>query len=161
MIIKLLGRGEYIVEKPQDKPVGHFALALSNYTHATAPNRRYPDLIVQRLLKSTLLQQPPPYALHVLQKMMQECTLKETAAEKVKRSVMKSVIALYLKDSIGKTFEAFVVGAGERGTWVRLMNTAIEGKLVEGFQNVDVGDKITVKLISVSVENGFLDFIHE
>lgn len=161
LIIKLLGRGEYFVGRPQDKPLGHFALSLSNYTHATAPNRRYPDLIVQRLLKSTLSQKPVPYTLNVLQKMMQECTEKEAAAEKVKRSVVKSVIALFLSDSIGKTFEAFVVGAGEKGTWVRLINTAIEGKLVKGFQNVDVGDKIHVKLVSVSVEKGFLDFIHE
>lgn len=159
MVIKLLGRGEYVVELPQDKPLGHFALALTNYTHATAPNRRYPDLIVQRLLKSTLARQPSPYSLHTLQEMMRECTEKETLADKVKRSVMKSVIALYLKDSVGKTFDAFVTGAGEKGTWVRLVSTAIEGKLVEGHQHVDVGDKIKVKLIAVSVEKGFLDFV--
>ena len=159
MIIKLLGRGEYVVESPKDKPIGHFALALTNYTHATAPNRRFPDLVVQRLLKSSLAKQPSPYSLHTLQEMMRTCTEKETSADKVKRSVMKSVIALYLKDSIGKTFDAYVTGANEFGTWVRLINTAIEGKLVQGYQNVNVCDKIKVKLISVSVEKGFLDFV--
>ena len=158
-IIKLLGRGEYVVKRPGESSIGHFALALTNYTHATAPNRRYPDLIVQRMLKSTLAQQPAPYSLNDLQKMMSECTEKETLADKVKRSVMKSVIALYLQDSIGKTFEAFVTGAGEQGTWIRLISTAIEGKLVDGFESVDVGDQIKVKLVSVSVEKGFLDFV--
>lgn len=158
VIIKLLGRGEYVVELPTDKPLGHFALALTNYTHATAPNRRYPDLIVQRLLKSSLARQPTPYSLHQLQDMMRSCTEKESSADKVKRSVMKSVIAVYLKDSVGKTFDAFVTGTGEKGTWVRLISTAIEGKLVQGNQNVDVGDKIKVKLINVNVEKGFLDF---
>lgn len=158
IIIKLLGRGEYVVELPHEEPIGHFALALTSYTHATAPNRRYPDLVVQRLLKATLAREPSPYSLHALQDMMRECTEKETSADKVKRRVMKSVIAIYLKDSVGKTFDAIVTGAAEKGTWVRLVNTAIEGKLVKGFQNVNVGDKIHVKLISVSVENGFLDF---
>lgn len=161
MIIKLLGRGEYVVKTPNEKPLGHFALALTSYTHATAPNRRYPDLIVQRLLKSTLMNQVGPYSLQELRSMMNACTEKEAAAEKVKRSVMKSVIALYLKDSIGNIFDAVVVGASDRGTWVRLISTAIEGKLVQNYQNVDVGDKIKVKLISVSVEKGFLDFSRE
>lgn len=158
VIIKLLGRGEYIVGRPSDKHPGHFALALTSYTHATAPNRRYPDLVVQRMLKSSLAQIESPYSLQMLKGMMHDCTEKENSADKVKRSVLKSVMALYLKDSIGKTFDAFVTGAASRGVWVRLVNTAIEGKLVEGFQNVDVGDKIKVKLISVSVEKGFLDF---
>ncbi len=159
VVIKLLGRGEYVVELPSDKPIGHFALALTNYTHATAPNRRYPDLIVQRLLKSTLANIPTPYSLHTLQEMMRQCTEKETAAEKVKRSVMKSVIALYLQDSVGKTFDAFVTGKNEKGTWVRLISTAIEGKLIQGYQDVDVGDKIQVKLTAVNVQKGFLDFV--
>lgn len=158
VIIKLLGRGEYVVELPNEKPLGHFALALTNYTHSTAPNRRYPDLIVQRLLKATLSKNNSPYSINRLKEIMNECTDKETRADKVKRSVMKSVIALYLKDSVGKVFDAFVTGAAEKGTWVRLVNTAIEGKLVQGYQNVDVGDRIQVKLISVSVEKGFLDF---
>jgi VacB/RNase II family 3'-5' exoribonuclease len=159
MVIKLMGRGEYIVQGPEEEPLGHFALALSNYTHATAPNRRYPDLVVQRMLKATLINQPAPYSLQKLQEMMRACTQKETSAEKVKRSVMKSVIALYLQNSIGKTFDAFVTGNNENGTWIRLISTAIEGKLVEGYQNVDVGDKLRVKLIAVNVEKGFLDFV--
>lgn len=159
VIIKLLGRGEYLVQLPTEKPLEHFALALTNYTHATAPNRRYPDLIVQRLLKAILAQQTSPYSLQALEEMMRECTLKETAAEKVKRSVMKSVIAIYLKDSINKTFEAFVTGSGENGTWIRLISTAIEGKLIQGYEGVDVGDKIKVKLVAVNIEKGFLDFI--
>lgn len=159
IVIKLLGRGEYVVELPGDKPIGHFALAITNYTHATAPNRRYPDLIVQRLLKSTLAKTETPYSLHTLQEMMRQCTEKETAAEKVKRSVMKSVIALYLKDAVGKTFDALITGKNEKGTWIRLVSTAIEGKLIEGFENVDVGDKIHVKLVNVNIQRGFLDFV--
>lgn len=159
IIIKLLGRGEYVVELPSDKPLGHFALALTNYTHATAPNRRYPDLIVQRLLKTILENKPSPYPLDNLKEMMRECTEKETSADKVKRSVMKSVIALYLKDSVGSSYDAFVTGAAERGTWVRLTGTAIEGKLIKGYEGVDVGDKIRVQLMAVDVEKGYLDFV--
>lgn len=159
VIIKLLGRGEYVVELPNSQPLGHFALALTNYTHSTAPNRRYPDLVVQRMLKSYLSNQQEPYSLSILQKMMEECTDKETRAEKVKRSVMKSVIAIYLQDSIGKKFDAFVTGAGIKGTWVRLISTAIEGKLVAGYEKVDVGDKISVILQSVDIEKGHLNFV--
>lgn len=158
MIIKLLGRGEYIVQVPSDAPIGHFALSLMNYTHATAPNRRYPDLITQRLLKSFLNKTPLPYSLHSLQEIVSSCTDKETRADKVKRSVMKSVIAVYLKDSVGKVFDAFVTGASEKGTWVRLISTAIEGKLVVGYENIDVGEKIKVRLSYVNIEKGFLDF---
>lgn len=159
IVIKLMGRGEYVVALPNEKPLGHFALAITNYTHATAPNRRYPDLVVQRLIKSTLEQETSPYSLQRLKDMMQECTEKETLADKVKRSAVKSVIALYFEDSIGKTFDAFVTGASAKGTWVRLISTAIEGKLIQGYENVDVGDKIKAKLVSVNVEKGFLDFV--
>lgn len=161
LIIKLLGRGEYVVQDPSKPPMGHFALALTNYTHATAPNRRYPDLIVQRLIKARLDNKTSPYSFHQLEVIMSQCTDRETRAEKVKRSVMKSVIALYLQDSVGKTFDAFVTGSSEKGTWVRIISTAIEGKLVGGNLRVQVGQKIKARLISVNIDKGFLDFENE
>lgn len=159
LIIKLLGRGEYVVTDANQEPLGHFALALSSYTHATAPNRRYPDLIVQRLIKSIITGQTSPYPFEQLQIMMLECTEKEARADKVKRSAVKSMIASFLEASVGQLFDALITGKGEKGTWVRLMNTAIEGKLVQGEEQIDVGDQIQVKLIAVNVEKGFIDFI--
>ncbi|MBS4165005.1 Uncharacterized protein NEOC65_000051 [Neochlamydia sp. AcF65] len=161
VIKKLLGRGKYIVQAPTDKTSQHFGLTLAPYTHATAPNRRYSDLIVQRLIKARLVNQACPYSLSILQTMLQTCTEKEICADKAKRSVMKSVLALYLEDAIGKTFDAFLTGKGEKGNWIRLISTAIEGKLINGYQNIEVGDRLKVKLVSVNAEKGFLDFVQE
>lgn len=158
-IIKLLGSGEYIIEVPGDSPVGHFGLALRDYTHSTAPNRRYPDIITQRLIKASLKNEKSPYTLSQLEALADHCTKCEDAATKVERHVKKSVAAMVLADRLGEEFEAVVTGASNKGTWVRLTNPPVEGKLVKGTQGVDVGDRIIVKLIHVDIVAGFIDFI--
>jgi VacB/RNase II family 3'-5' exoribonuclease len=157
-IIKLLGKGEYRVAFPGKPPPGHFGLALRDYTHSTAPNRRYPDLITQRILIANLTGQPLPYGNEELISLADHCTQKEDDAEKVERRMRKSAAALVLSPMIGKQFEAIVTGASEKGTWVRLLNPPAEGKLVKGNANVDVGDHIKVKLIYTDVWNGYIDF---
>ena len=157
-IIKLMGRGEYAVETPGSESIGHFGLAVSNYSHSTAPNRRYPDLATQRLIKSALAGGKIPYSLTTLQDLAAHCTRQEDAAEKVERKVRKSAAALLLSDHIGKRFDAIVTGASPRGTWVRALSPPVEGRVVEGFRGLDVGDRISVKLIAADVERGFIDF---
>lgn len=158
-IIKLLGNGEYVVEYPGADPIGHFSLAVKHYTHSTAPNRRYPDLITQRMLKAVLEKQPIPYQSSELEMLAKHCTQKEDDAEKVERKMKKSATCLLLLSKINHAFDGLVTGAGPNGTWVRIIQPPIEGKLVKGFENVDVGDQITVKLIHVDVEKGFIDFV--
>ena len=158
-IIKLLGAGEYLAELPGDPaPPGHFGLAVRDYTHSTAPNRRYPDLITQRLLKAALAQHPVPYGADDLEALGKHCTEGEDAARKVERQVKKSAAALLLKSRIGERFEALVTGAAAKGTWVRLLQPPVEGKLAQGFQGVDVGQRVRVQLIHTDVERGFIDF---
>ncbi|MGZ3633593.1 MAG: RNB domain-containing ribonuclease [Parachlamydiaceae bacterium] len=158
-IIKLLGSGEYVVESPGDSPIGHFGLALRDYTHSTAPNRRYPDLITQRLLKASLNQQKTPYTLSELENLAEHCTQCEDATSKVERQVKKSAAAMVLAPRIGETFQSIVTGVSDKGTWVRLQHPPVEGKLLKGAQNLDVGDQIAVKLINVNVMEGFIDFM--
>ena len=143
---------------PGDLSIGHFDLALSAYSHTTAPNRRYPDLIVQRLLRSLFDKKPIPYTEEELTEIAQNCTQKETDATKVERRVLKSAAAMTLQNQIGQEFNGMITGVNERGTWVRLFSPQVEGKLVRGGQNVDVGDRIRVRLIRVDVFNGFIDF---
>jgi exoribonuclease-2 len=157
-VIKLLGAGEYVADLPGENPPGHFGLAVQDYSHSTAPNRRYPDLITQRLLKAAVENQPVPYAVDELEELAQHCTEAEDAANKVERQVGKSAAALLLEGRIGEHFDAMVTGAASKGTWVRLLTVPVEGKLVKGFQGVDVGDRIRVQLISTDVERGFIDF---
>jgi VacB/RNase II family 3'-5' exoribonuclease len=158
-IIKLMGPGEYVAEFPGDTtPEGHFGLAVKDYTHSTAPNRRYPDLITQRLLKAAMAQQPAPYDKGDLEALGKHCTEGEDAAKKVERQVEKSAAALLLESRIGERFDAIVTGAAPKGTWVRLFHPPIEGKLVQGFQGIDVGHRIRVQLIHTDVEEGFIDF---
>lgn len=157
-IIKLLGKGEYIASEPGKSAPGHFGLALRDYSHSTAPNRRYPDLITQRLIIASLLQQPAPYQFDELTILAKHCTEKEDDAEKVERRMRKSAAALVLTPMIGKEFKAIVTGVTEQGTWVRLLNPPVEGKLVKGANMIDVGDHITVKLIHTDVLNGYIDF---
>jgi VacB/RNase II family 3'-5' exoribonuclease len=156
-MIKLLGRGEYVAMGAGKTPIGHFDLALRDYSHTTAPNRRYPDLIMQRLLKSSFLG-TVAYTFEELDTIAQRATLKEDDAVKVERRVNKSAEAMLLSNQIGKTFKAIVTGASEKGTWVKLIHPPIEGKLVKGFQGVDVGDHVQVQLMRVDVNNGFIDF---
>lgn len=157
-VIKLLGAGEYIVELPGDSATGHFGLAVKDYSHSTAPNRRYPDLITQRLLKAAIGERTTPYQPTELEALAQHCTKTEDAAKKVERQVEKSAAAMLLEAKIGERFEAIVTGASDKGTWVRLLQPPIEGKLVSGFEGQDVGQRLRVQLIRTDVERGFIDF---
>jgi exoribonuclease-2 len=156
-VIKLLGRGEYVAERPDD-PSGHFALAVASYTHSTAPNRRFPDLVTQRLLKAAIASQREPYDLTELTALAQHCTRQEDAANKVERLTKKAAAALWLSDRIGQTFDAIVTGAGPKGTWVRLLSMPVEGRLEKGFEGLDVGDRARVRLIDTNPQRGFIDF---
>jgi ribonuclease R len=157
-VIKLLGNGEYIAELPEGVAPGHFGLAVKDYAHSTAPNRRYPDLLTQRLLKAVLEGQPVPYSKEELDVLAAHCTAAEDAANKVERQVGKSAAALLLEARIGEQFDSIVTGASEKGTWVRLLSLPVEGKLVQGFAGIDVGDRIRVQLIETNVERGYIDF---
>jgi exoribonuclease-2 len=157
-VIKLLGSGEYVAELPGENATGHFGLAVKDYTHSTAPNRRYPDLITQRLLKAAIDARSTPYDNDELADLANHCTKQENAAEKVERQVGKSAAGLLLKSRIGEQFDSMVTGASTKGTWVRLLKLPIEGRLKTGDQGVDVGDRIRVQLLSVDVEQGFIDF---
>ncbi len=158
-VIKLLGNGEYVVEYPDDMPIGHFGLALRDYTHSTAPNRRYPDLITQRIVKSALENKPLPYPSKELEKLAKHCTTKEDDAEKVERKMRKSAAILLLYSKFGEVFDAIVTGASVKGTWVRILHPPVDGKLVKGYENKDVGDQIRVTLSHLDIENGFIDFV--
>ncbi len=157
-VIKLLGPGEYITELPEENGPGHFGLAVKDYVHSTAPNRRYPDLVTQRLLKAALEGKPMSYSKDELEVLAAHCTEAEDAAKKVERQVGKSAAALLLESRIGAQFDSIVTGAAAKGTWVRLLTLPVEGKLVEGFEGIDVGDRIRVQLTSVDVQRGFIDF---
>jgi exoribonuclease-2 len=157
-VIKLLGRGEYVLESPGQTTQGHFGLAVKDYTHSTAPNRRYPDIVTQRLLKAALDGRPAPYSGQELGALARQCTDNEDAAAKVERQVQKSAAALLLASRIGEHFDAIVTGASAKGTWVRIVRPATEGRVVRGYQGVDVGDRIRVQLVDVNVERGFIDF---
>lgn len=158
-IIKLLGSGEYRIIYPGITSPGHFGLALRDYTHSTAPNRRFPDLIVQRILLAVLKKQEMPYSQKELEAIAVQCTQKEDEADKVERRMRKSAAALVLSRDIGKEFDAIVTGTGEKGNWVRILTPPVDGKLIKGETSVDVGDKIRVKLVSTDVLNGYIDFI--
>ena len=157
-VIKLLGSGEYIAELPGEDAPGHFGLAVKDYEHSTAPNRRYPDILTQRLLKAAIDGKAVPYRKDELDLLASHCTDEEDAAKKVERQVGKSAAALLLQSRIGEQFDAFATGASDKGTWVRLISMPVEGKLVQGFEGVDVGNRLRVQLISVDVQQGFIDF---
>ncbi|MHB1254227.1 MAG: RNB domain-containing ribonuclease [Candidatus Humimicrobiaceae bacterium] len=157
-VVKLLGQGEYVAQFPGESVSGHFGLAVKDYTHSTAPNRRYPDLITQRLLKSAMMGSRPPYKNDELEELAQHCTKQEDAAKKVERQVIKSAAAILLESRIGEQFDAIVTGASDKGTWVRLMHPPIEGKLERGFEGMEVGQKLIVQLVSTDVERGYVDF---
>lgn len=160
-VVKLLGRGEYAVELPGQEIEGHFGLAVQDYTHSTAPNRRYPDMVTQRLVKAALAAAPVPYTADELKALAAHCTAQEDNAAKVERRVRKSAAALLLAKRIGERFDAIVTGASDKGTWVRIAHPAAEGKLVTGAKGLDVGDRVPVKLLRLDVERGFIDFGRE
>ena len=167
-VIKLLGRGEYVVERPGgSEPQGHFALAVKAYTHSTAPNRRYPDLLTQRLVKAALTGKPSPYAVDELERLAEHCTSQEDAANKVERQVRKSATAMLVGPRIGEYFDAIVTGVTRSGTFVRVADPPMEGMLERGpairgtgapGSGIDVGDSLRVKLASVDVDRGYIDF---
>ena len=157
-VIKLLGSGEYVAEPPGGVAPGHFGLAVKDYAHSTAPNRRFPDVITQRLLKAAIQGDGQPYSNDELQTLAQHCTDTEDVVNKLERQVGKSAAALLLQSRIGEKFDAFVTGASVKGTWVRLADLPVEGKLTQGFQGLDVGNRVRVQLTSTDVERGFIDF---
>jgi VacB/RNase II family 3'-5' exoribonuclease len=157
-VIKLLGRGEYMLSVPGRQIEGHFGLAVDDYTHSTAPNRRFPDLLTQRLLKSALIGQTAEYSPDELRSLAAHCTAQEDNAAKVERQVAKSAAALLLASRIGQRFDAIVTGAADKGTWVRISAPTAEGRLVRGFEGLDVGDHCQVKLVRTDVARGFIDF---
>lgn len=157
-IVKAMGAGEYVMERPGATPIGHFGLAVRDYTHSTAPNRRFPDLITHRLVKAALAQQKAPYSDDELEQLAQHCTEAEDAANKVERQVRKSAGALLLQSRVGEKFDAIVTGASAKGTWVRIFHPPVEGKVVHGAQGLDIGDRTRVKLVDVNVDRGFIDF---
>lgn len=157
-IVKLIGSGEYVVDLPHEPAPGHFGLAVSDYTHATAPNRRYPDLVTHRLLKAALDGGSSPYPLEELAEIARRCTGQENEANKVERQVKKAAAALLLENRVGDHFDAVVTGASPKGTWVRLCRLGVEGRLEKGWQGLDVGDRVRVRLIGTDAERGFIDF---
>jgi exoribonuclease R len=156
--LKLLGRGQYVAEVPGDQTPGHFGLAVEAYTHSTAPNRRFPDLLTQRLLGATLARAPMPYDHDELVALAAHCTEQEDNAKKVERAVRKSAAALMLERRIGSTFDSVVTGASQKGTWVRIWHPAVEGKLDVGEERYEVGERVRVRLVHTDVERGFIDF---
>jgi exoribonuclease-2 len=157
-IVKLIGRGEYVLDQSKDGAPEHFGLAVKGYTHSTAPNRRFPDLITQRQIKAALAGEPTPYQPEELKYLAGHCTQKEDDAEKVERRLRKSAAALLLESRIGQRFDAIVTGASDSGTWVRLLEPPVEGRLAMGASGLDVGDSVRVELISTDVERGYIDF---
>lgn len=160
-VVKSMGRGEYVVNRPGVDDFGHFALAVKDYAHSTAPNRRYPDLITQREIKAALDGKPCPYSIEEMEELATHCTEQENNADKAERQARKSATALFLSDKIGQSFDGIVTGASEKGTWVRVLKPPAEGQLVQGQKGLDVGDRVRVKLQSVNVEKGFIDFVRD
>ena len=158
-IIKLLGSGEYVVDPPGGDPPGHFGLAVKDYTHSTAPNRRYPDLLTQRLVKAALAGHPCPYTIDELGRLAAHCTEQEDQAAKVERQMQKSAAAMLVRSKIGMEFDAVVTGASAKGTFVRVLSPPIDGMLVSGRDSLDVGDRVRVKLARVDIDRGFIDFV--
>jgi VacB/RNase II family 3'-5' exoribonuclease len=157
-VIKLMGPGEYVVLRPGESALGHFGLAAHDYTHSTAPNRRFADLVTQRLIKAVLAKKPTPYADGELDSIASNCTLKEDGARKVERTMQKRVAAVALHDRIGKTFDAVVTGDTPKGVFVRVFNPPVEGRVMRGEQGLDVGDRVRVTLLSTDPQRGFIDF---
>lgn len=157
-IVKLLGPGEYILDRPGVVEPGHFGLAVQDYTHSTAPNRRYADLVTQRIIKAVVAGAPAPYSDNELTAIARNCTLKEDAARKVERDVRKVAAAILFSNRIGERFKAIVTGNKPNGTFVRIVEPPVEGMLVRGQQGADVGDEIEVQLLSTDPKRGFIDF---
>lgn len=159
VVIKLMGSGEYVVESPTAEPIGHFGLAVKDYAHSTAPNRRYPDLITQRLLKAAMAGRPSPYGREELAALARHCTQQEDAVRKVERRMRKSEAALYLESMVGQIFQGLVTGTAPDGVWVRVLAPPVEGHLQLAEHLMEIGQKVRLQLVSVSVEKGYIDFV--
>lgn len=159
-VVKLLGRGEYVVDFPGQAAIGHFGLGANDYGHSTAPNRRFPDLLTQRLLKAAIAGEPVPYSAEQLTALATHCNEQEANAAKIERQVQKSAAAQLLSSHIGERFDGVVTGAADKGTWVRINRPCTEGKIVQGAQGLDVGARVRVELLRVDIEQGFIDFAH-
>jgi VacB/RNase II family 3'-5' exoribonuclease len=157
-VIKLMGPGEYVLVKPNEPSPGHFGLAVQDYTHSTAPNRRFPDIVTQRLMKALLAHSPQPYSADDLNAIAVHCTLMEDNARKVERDMQKRIAAVVLQPRIGQSFPAIVTGVNKYGTFVRTFDPPVDGMVVQGGKGLDVGDKVTAKLISTDPQRGFIDF---
>ena len=157
-VVKLLGAGEYTLVPPGGEPAGHFGLAMADYTHATAPNRRYADIIIQRLVKALLAHAPAPYTEDQLAAIAAHCTDRDQSAKKVERRMRKYAAVAIMRDRIGGVFDAIVTGASPKGTYVRLLAPPVEGRVMRGEQGMDVGDRVRVRLIGASEVTGFIDF---
>ena len=157
-VIKLMGPGEYVLVKPNEASPGHFGLAVSDYTHSTAPNRRFPDMVTQRLIKAWIAKQPQPYSAGGLEAIAQRSTLMEDAARKVEREMQKRIAAVVLHSRIGQSFRAIVTGVNHYGAFVRTLDPHVDGMLVSGGKGLDVGDRLMVKLVSTDPARGFIDF---
>jgi len=160
VIVKLMGRGEYVVDVPGSAPIAHFGLAVNDYTHSTAPNRRFPDLITQRLLKAALNDTGAPYDAAELSALAVHCNLQAENATKVERQVKKSAAALVLTPRVGETFNGVITGASEKGTYVRIFDPVVEGRVVKNEEGLAVGDTVRVKLVATDFERGYLDFLN-
>jgi exoribonuclease-2 len=160
VIVKLMGRGEYVVDLPGSPPIAHFGLAVDDYTHSTAPNRRFPDLITQRLVKTALGNSNPPYDGAELSALADHCNLQQENAAKVERQVKKSAAALVLAPRVGETFNGVITGASAQGTYVRIFDPPAEGRVVKNEGGLAVGDTVGVKLVATDFERGFLDFVN-
>ncbi|MEO5671596.1 MAG: RNB domain-containing ribonuclease [Ramlibacter sp.] len=157
-VVKLLGAGEYAAAPAGVPGPGHFGLAVNDYAHSTAPNRRFPDLVTQRLIKAAITGDAPPYSAEALATIARHCTVQEDNANKVERSVLKAAAAWLLQGRMGETFDAIVTGAAPKGTFVRIGRPMVEGRVVRGFEGLDVGDTLRVKLVDVDATQGFIDF---
>ena len=158
-VVKLIGSGEYTVDAPGEEAPGHFALAIRAYTHSTAPNRRYPDLVTQRLINAALAGHPIPYSVEELGRIAVHCTRQEDVANAVERQVRKSAAALVMAAHVGEQFDAVVAGASDKGVFVKLVSPPVEGKVVRGEDGLDVGDHVRVRLQRVDIDRGFIDFV--
>ncbi len=158
-IVKLLGPGEYVLQRSTDPDIGHFGLAVDDYAHSTAPNRRYPDLITQRLLKAAIVKDESPYSDDELLAIAAHCTERENAARKVERTMRKVAAAVLLSGRIGETFDAIVTGVADKGTFARLFRPPAEGRIVKNERGLDVGDLVRVKLVDTEPTRGFIDFV--
>jgi len=157
-VIKLIGPGEYVLERAGETAPGHFGLAVQDYTHSTAPNRRFADVVTQRLIKAMLAGQQNPYSDDELTAVASNCTQKEDAARKVEREMSKRLAAVAMQRRVGETFDAIVTGVTDHGTFVRVLQPHVEGLLAQGAQGLDVGDKLKAKLIRTDVSKGYIDF---